>query len=150
MSIGVCGKVQKRCVDTDILEGMIDEVFVPSSDFTKEETAEGAIYRGIDQDNILTIFFIRDNESRYNVWYSEIMHSEYQYSQSVSFDIWKEDATIAVYQSVIHFFICLREKVESDILVTSDVHNDICLLKAGETLWSPDLPADFKQAERHT
>lgn len=46
---------------------------------------------------------------------------------------------IQVYKLIIEFCKYLKTKIESDILVTSDVHNDICLLKEKEMIWSEDI-----------
>lgn len=48
------------------------------------------------------------------------------------------------YKEIIRFFLCLKEKINSDILVTSDVHNDICLLQDEVIIWSQELPFDYR------
>lgn len=59
-------------------------------------------------------------------------------------DIGKETATVDRFAKMISFCIYLYGKVKSEILVTSDVHDDICLVKAGEILWSEALCFDYK------
>ena len=39
----------------------------------------------------------------------------------------------------------IKEKINSDILITSDVHNDICLLQDKEIIWSQELSHDYSQ-----
>ena len=40
---------------------------------------------------------------------------------------------------IIRFYIHLKGKVDSDILATSDVHDDICLLKGSEVIRSKNI-----------
>ena len=65
---------------------------------------------------------------------------EFEHAQLLIFDINKENATIDTYKNVIEFCIYLRAKVQSDILVASEVHNDICLLKEQEIIWAQNSP----------
>ena len=81
----------------------------------------------------------------YNVYDSGIIGDEFEYAQLILFDIKKENASVDKYKEIIRFFLSLKEKINSDILVTSDVHNDICLLQAEETIWSRELSFDYSQ-----
>ena len=49
------------------------------------------------------------------------------------------------YKEIICFCICLRETIDSDILVTSDTHDEIYLLKEKEIIWSKDLSYDYSK-----
>lgn len=55
------------------------------------------------------------------------------------FEIEKEEATIDHYKEIVDFCFYLKEKIDSEILVTSDVHDDICLLEGTEVIWSKDI-----------
>jgi len=72
----------------------------------------------------------------YNVFDSEITNDEFEYNQLVAFDINKESATLENIQFILNFFIYIKKQVNSQILVTSDVHNDICLLRNEEIIYS--------------
>ena len=39
----------------------------------------------------------------------------------------------------------MKGEIDSDILITSDVHNDICLLTENEIIWSESLSFDYSQ-----
>lgn len=81
MPINVCGRVNKNCIDEELLEKAI-------VDFT----------------------------------------------QLLLFEIDKQYAVIDTYKNIVEFCIYLRFKIQSDILVTSEVHDDICLLKEQEII----------------
>ncbi|MCM1113250.1 MAG: hypothetical protein NC399_08370 [Muribaculum sp.] len=84
----------------------------------------------------LILFKLSRREVRMN---SSIINGEYEFTQLLFFDANKENATIDTYKIIIEFCKYLKTKIESDILVTSDVHNDICLLKEQEMIWSKDF-----------
>ena len=50
-----------------------------------------------------------------------------------------ENAIIDTYKIIIEFCKYLKTKMGSDILVTSDVHNDICLLREQEIIWAQGI-----------
>ena len=50
-----------------------------------------------------------------------------------------ENAAIDTYKIIVEFCKYLKTKMESDILVTSDVHNDICLLREQEIIWAQGI-----------
>ena len=79
----------------------------------------------------------------YNVYDSNIIGNEYEYVQLILFDLEKENASIDEYKKIIAFFIYIKEKIDSDILVTSDIHDDICLLVENEVIWSKHLPFNY-------
>ena len=76
---------------------------------------------------------------------SNIINDEFEYAQLILFAIKKEEASIDIYKDIICFCIYLRGKIDSDILVTSEVHDDICLLKGKEIIWSKNLSVDYNQ-----
>lgn len=81
----------------------------------------------------------------YNVYDSNIINDEFEYVQLILFDMKKEEASIDNYREIISFCIYLKEKVDSDILVTSDVHDEICLLEGKEIIWSKNLSFDYSK-----
>lgn len=77
-----------------------------------------------------------EKEPPYNVYDSNIVNDEFEYMQLILFEIEKEEATIDFYEEIIRFYKYLNEKIDSDILVTSDVHDEICLLNGTEIVWA--------------
>ncbi len=71
------------------------------------------------------IFFAENEEPPYNVWDSEILGDEFEYAQTIMFDLCKEIDYDSAYKRIIDFFVFLNEQIGSIILITSDVHSDI-------------------------
>lgn len=143
MAICVYGRIKRKCIDEDLLEGILVEFFSLKSDFIRKKSEKCVIYEGITSENKVTISFISEKRPPYNVYDSNIINDEFEYVQLLLFDIKKEKASIDTYKEVISFCIRLKDKVDSDILVTSDVHDDICLLKGNEIIWSKNISVEY-------
>lgn len=143
MSISVCARIKEKCVCEELLEKAIADFFQPPKDILVQRDATRVTYEGIDEDGIMVIYF-NGNSRPCKIYDSRITGGEYEYMQTIYFDIGKETATIDRFAKMISFCIYLYGKVKSEILVTSDVHDDICLVKAGEILWSQTLCFDYK------
>ena len=63
-----------------------------------------------------------------------------RWGQHFIFNIEKEQASKDRYEKIIGFCICLRRQVNSDMLLTSDVYDDICLLEENNIVWSNTFP----------
>lgn len=135
----VCGRIKRKCIDEDLLKGIIMEFFLPDNDIIIEKNKKYTRYKGIRDENNVTISFICEEQSPYNVYDSNIMNDEFKYSQLILFEIKKEEASVDGYKEAVNFYISLKRIIDSDILVTSDVHDDICLLKGKEVIWAKDL-----------
>ncbi len=81
----------------------------------------------------------------YNVYDSNLINGEFEYVQIIVFDINKEEASADTYKEIISFCAYLKGIIDSDILVTSDVHDDICLLKGKEIIWPQNLSVNYNQ-----
>ena len=139
MSICVCGRIKRKCIDEDFLERILREFFSPKRDIIKENNQRCVSYEGVYSGDKVTISFISEREPPYNVYDSNIINDEFKYAQLIIFGVAKEVATIDTYKEIINFCIYLKSKADSDILVTSEVHNDICLLKGNEIIWSKKI-----------
>ena len=136
MSLDACGHIKTKCIDEDFLEENLKQFFSPKSDIIRSYNEKCVIYDGIYSENKVTVFFKNEAKPPYNVYDSNIINDEFEYVQLIIFDIKKEEATIDTYKEIISFCIYLNGKIDSDILITSDVHDDICLLKGKEIIWS--------------
>lgn len=145
MSICVYGRIKRKCINEDLLEGFLVEFFSPKSDIVRKNNKKCVIYESISKKNKVSISFISEKKPPYNVYDSNIINDEFEYIQLIIFEIEKEEATINNYKEIINFFIYLKEKIDSDILVTSDVHDDICLLEGTEAIWSKDISFDSRK-----
>lgn len=139
MSICVCARVNGKCLDEKLLEKVMVEFFPSKNSFTKEAGKKCVTYVGITDENEITLSFVSEKNPPSNIYDSSIINGEYEFTQLLFFDVNKENATIDTYKMIIEFCKYLKTKIESDILVTSDVHNDICLLKEQEMIWSEDI-----------
>ena len=144
MSFSVCARIKEKCVSEELLEKAIADFFQSPHDILVQRNTACVIYEGIDEDGVTVIYFNSDSRPPYNIYDSEITGGKFEFMQSIFLDIGKETATIDRFAKMISFCIYLYGKVKSEILVTSDVHDDICLVKAGEILWSEALCFDYK------
>ena len=145
MAICVYGRIKRKCIDEDFLERILGEFFSSKSDIIRKNNEKCVIYEGVSSENKVSISFISEKKSPYNVYDSNIINDEFEYVQLILFHIKKEEASIDIYKEIINFCICLKGEIDSDILVTSDVHDDICLLKGKEIIWSKNLSVDYNQ-----
>lgn len=139
MSICIYGRIKRKCIDEDLLEKLLTEFFSVKGNIIREKNENCVIYEGVISENKVTISFMSEKKPPYNVYDSDIISDEFEYAQLILFDIKKEEASIDKYKRIIGFFIYLKEKIDSDILVTSDAHNEICLLEEKEIIWSETL-----------
>lgn len=140
MSICVYGRIKRKCINENLLEGFLADFFSLKSDLIREKEGNFVTYEGVNNESEVLVSFVSEKKPPYNVYDSNIIGNEYEYVQLILFDFEKENASIDEYKKIIEFFIYIKEKIDSDILVTSDVHDDICLLVENEVIWSKNLP----------
>lgn len=145
MAICVYGRIKRKCIDEDFLERILGEFFSPKSDIIRKNNEKCVTYEGVSSENKVSISFVSEKKPPYNVYDSNIINDEFEYVQLILFDIKKEEASIDVYKEIINFCIYLKGEIDSDILVTSDVDDEICLLKGKEIIWSKKLSIDYNQ-----
>lgn len=145
MSICVYGRIKRKCMDEDLFERFLADYYSSESNIIREENKNCVTYEVVKGEDDVIISFIYEKKAPYNVHDSNIIGDEFEYVQLVLFDIKKEHAFTDKYKEIIRFLIYLKGKINSDILITSDVHNDICLLQDEETIWSQELSFDYSQ-----
>lgn len=145
MSICVYGRIKRKCMDEDLLERFLADYYSSGIDIIREKNGNCVTYEIVNSEDDVIISFINEKAAPYNVYDSNIIGDEFEYVQLILFDIKKEEASMDKYKNIIRFFIYLKEKINSDILITSDVHNDICLLQDKEIIWSQELSHDYSQ-----
>ena len=139
MSICVYGRINKKCIDENCFEKMLVDFFLPKNDIIKKNNKESVTYEEISDGNQIIISFVNEKKPPYNVYDSSIINDEYEYMQLIIFDIMKEEASIDKYKTIINFCVYLKQKIESAILITSDVYDEICLLKEQDVIWSKNF-----------
>ena len=145
MSICVYGRIKQKCMDEDLFEKFLADYYSSKSNIIKEKNKNCVTYEFVNSEEDVIISFINEKKAPYNVYDSNITGDEFEYVQLISFDIKKENASVDKYKEIIRFLIYIKRKINSDILITSDVHNDICLLQDEETIWSQELSFDYSQ-----
>lgn len=139
MSLDVVGRINRKCLSRELLNKILIDFFAPTGDITVQFNGRSLTYEGFIDENILILFFVEERWSPpYNIWVSDILKDEFEFAQLLIFNLDKEYSTIDTYKIVIDFFKFLHSFIDSDILVTSDAHNDICLLKDEDVIWAQD------------
>lgn len=139
MSISVYGRINRKCIDEYLLEQLLNGYFLPNDNIVKKNNKEYVSYEGIFDNNKVIIYFVSDKKYPYNIYESNIINDKFEYEQLIIFDIEKEYATVDIYTKIINFCIYLNRKIKCDLLVTSDVHDEICLLKKQNIIWSQNV-----------
>lgn len=145
MAIWVYGRIKEKSIDENLLEKSIIKYFDLKNHIIKKRNGKCVTYEGIGSENETDILFINEKKSPYNVYDSNITNQEFKYIQLIIFETEKEKISVHSYKEIICFCIYLRERIDSDILVTSDAHDEICLLKEKEIIWSKDLSYDYSK-----
>lgn len=130
MSICMYARINSKCINEEVLKENVINFF--GNEVIIQENRNYVIY----ENNKVIISFISEKKTPYNVYDSCICNGEFEYSQLIVFDIKKEDATIDEYKKIVDFCIYYKERVEGDVLITSDVHDEICLLRGEDIIWS--------------
>ena len=139
MSLDMCARIRKRCMDEGALKELLSDYFSPSGEIAMKENKSSVSYDHIYESDKVIVYFSSEKKPPYNVYDSDILNGEFEYEQLIIFDISKEDATAALYKEIVDFCIFVREQVDSDILVTSDVHGEVCLLEKRAAIWASDI-----------
>ena len=126
MSISLYGKIKEKKLNLDLFNKNIYDYF--GTDSTAKLEYNGRFFFYENKDFGYDIYFAENEKPPYNVWDSEILNDEFEYTQTIMFDLRKEIDYDLAYKSIVDFFIFLNKQIASDILVTSDVHNDICYI----------------------
>ena len=145
MSICVYGRIKQKSLDEDLFERYLTDYYSLVGNTIKEKNNDCVVYEYLNGEDDLIISFIKEKKAPYNVYDSNITGDEFEYVQLILFDIKKESASVDKYIEIIRFLIYLNEKINSEILITSDVHDDICLLKGEDIIWSQELSFDYSQ-----
>ncbi len=144
MAICFCGRIKQRCMNEELFESFLTDYYFWENNIIRESNENCVTYQFMNSEEDVIISFMNEKKAPYNVYDSGILGEEFEYAQLILFDIKKENASVDKYKEIIRFFLCLKEKINSDILVTSDVHNDICLLQDEVIIWSQELPFDYR------
>lgn len=144
MSIYIYGRIQQN-IDNQILKETIANFFSVNKNIIEQNDGNCTTYENICDYNEFIISFVNEKKSPYNIYESEITNNEFKYTQLIIFDIRKDKVLKDKYIRIVDFFIYLSQKVGSNILVTSDMYDDICLIQSQGIIWSKTFPYYFTQ-----
>lgn len=140
MSIYIYGRIRRNNIDNQTLKETIAHSFSVNKDVIERNDGNCTTYQNICNDNEIILTFVKEKKPPYNIYESEITNREFQYMQLIIFDIRKDKALKDTYIRIVDFFIDLSQEVGSDILVTSDMYDEICLIRSQGTVWSQHFP----------
>ena len=139
MSICMYARVKKEAINDESLKKYLEEFFMPIGNIIIQKDENCVTYDKIYENDNVVVSFIRKKTPPYNIYDSCLCNSEFEYTQLIIFDINKEYAHINTYNKIIDFCSFLNKKCKTDILITSDVYEEICLIGNKDTLWSNNL-----------
>ena len=89
-------------------------------------------------------FYLINDEPPRNVWYSDILDERYYYDQHIMISVLNKENFIPEFvKYLINFFIVLNSRIEGEMLLTSDVYNDILYANKGIIKWSNSIPKEI-------
>ena len=137
MSITVVGRIKENTISEELIKRYIISYFRTDTRHSLLYEEESFYYKC----NEFSFHIMWDNDREYpaNIWDSDILNDEYSYSEIIMFTLNKEIDYDSAYKSILDFFIFLHGYILCDILVTSDVHDDICFISDNDILWSERL-----------
>lgn len=142
MSIDVSVKIQKKCISVNEAELYIKEFFSVNENLNRKSLGQITVFSSFYKENQVILYFTEKDSQIYE---SRLIKDEFKYSQSLLFDIEKDDISIEDFTIIIRFCKYLKSKIDSDILITSDVHDEICLMKNNEIVFS-DSARELKES----
>ena len=134
MSICFCANLQQKCLNQELLYQILSEYW-SEYQILQQQEERCIFYKGMEN-GIAGIAFIEQKTYPYSIYISDILGKEYHIAQSILFLIDKMQYSIDTYQKIIDFCIFLKSKINSNLLLISDVHNEICFLNKNGILWA--------------
>ena len=135
MSLCVYGRIEGKTFSEKPLETCLNHYFSGGYRIIKENSG-CAVYEVSNSESKTIVSFIHEKKHPYNIYDSDIINDEFEYNQLLIFELDKEDAAMNSYREIIRFLKHLSQETKSRILVTSDAHDEICLLDGRDILWS--------------
>lgn len=131
MSLSMCARIKDKCLNEEQFDDLLLSFFNYIS--TEKKGDEKCVtYSGYYSQYGFIISFIEQKKEPYNIYDSDILHGEYIYSQVIIFDIDKNRDINSIYNTIFEFCYYIFSKVESDFLITSESHGEICLIKSSK------------------
>jgi hypothetical protein len=131
MSLSMCARIKDKCFNEEQFDNLLLRFFNHTS--TEKNGDEKCVtYSGYYSQYGFIISFIEQKKEPYNIYDSDILDGEYIYNQVIIFDIDKNRDINTIYNTIFEFCCYIFKKVETEFLITSDSHGEICLIKSSE------------------
>ena len=133
MSLDISAKFRDRIFSADLIKEEISGYFA-SSPAVEEYGKSKVFFSSFCENDCISICFA-EHDNR--ICKPTIINTEYEYRQTLIFDIDKFSDVPDNFDVVMKFIIYLQKKYSADIFVTSTVHDDVCYInEKSEIIWS--------------
>lgn len=134
MSVDITAKIGENVFSANIIKQFLCDFFDRPVNTEKIDTNKYKFTCFYENDDII-LFFI-DN-CKYHYWDSIILTKEYPYLQSLIFNISKNSDLTKNFEIIFKFLIELQKTYNGEILITSNIHNEICYINTdSKVIWS--------------
>lgn len=135
MSVEISAKIKKDVFSVNIIKKSLSDYF--NSPAKVDEIGENSykFTHFYENDDIILFFIYYNNDHHY--WDSLILKTEYSYCQSLVFDVSKFSDLSDNFKIVFEFLLELQKTYNSDMLITSNIHDEICYIDIdSKKIWS--------------
>lgn len=134
MSVDITAKIGENIFSVDIIKQSLCDFFDCTVNTEIIDMNKYKFTCFYENDDII-LFFV-DN-CKFYYWDSSILNKEYQYLQSLVFDISKFSDLNRNYETVLRFIIELQKARNCEVLVTSSIYDEICYINIdSKVIWS--------------
>lgn len=135
MSIEISAKIKKAVFSVNVIKKSLSDFFNSSAKVYQIGESSYKFTQFCENDDIILFFRYYNND--YHYWDSLILKAEYSYCQSLVFDVSKFSDVANNFKIVFEFLLELQKTYNSDILITSNIHDEICYINIdSKAIWS--------------
>lgn len=125
MPINIAAHIGKSAFTQEVFTDLLNTFFKCNA--VKEILNSGIVrYTNISADDEIIGYFSEKLMPPSNCWESNLLNSDYIFSQSICFSVSKSSDIDKKFKIVFEFLIFLEKKFPFEMLLISDVHDDIC------------------------
>ena len=129
--------IKKGFLDKEDLKKYIIEYFKPDTELKIQEPEnKNIVYRNFCSYNMDLCLEEKVEDDHYSHWRSNILDSDFHFSQQIIIGFEKEALSTDQYVLCIGFFRYLKEKTDSDMLFESDTSDEICLFREDKIIFA--------------
>lgn len=124
MSVEISAKIKKDVFSVNIIKKSLSDFFNSLVKVDKIGEYSYKFTHFYENDDIILFFKYYNNDHHY--WDSLILKTEYSFCQVLVFDVSKFSDIADNFKIVFEFLLKLQKTYNSDILITSNIHDEIC------------------------